>query len=107
MRGLEPYLTANRGSDVAPFRRHSDTGACLFPLPRARWVGVRSRLEASAGALTCRAGPVGLPGPKVLEARGIRTTPSNLGTPAQPTVGVSNPAEIDWLGTTEPTKRKS
>ena len=45
--------------------------------------------------------------PKVLEARGIRTTSSNRGTPSQPSVGMSNPADIDRLGGTEPTKRKS
>src|SRR5262249_56305153 len=37
----------------------------------------------------------------------MRTTSSNLGTPSQPSVGMANPAEIDGLGGTEPTKRKS
>src|SRR5262249_59406330 len=37
----------------------------------------------------------------------MRTTSSNLGTPYQPSVGMANPAEIDGLGGTEPTKRKS
>src|SRR5215831_17240110 len=46
-------------------------------------------------------------GPKVLEARGIGTTSSNLGTPSQPSVGMASPAEIDGLGGTEPTEWKS
>src|SRR4029077_10383938 len=50
--------------------------------------------------------PPGPAGPEVLEARGVRTASSNLGTPSQPSVGMSNPADIDWLGRTEPTKRK-
>src|SRR5262249_60683278 len=45
-------------------------------------------------------------GPKVLEARGVRTVSPNLGAPSQPPVGMASPAEIDGLGRTEPTERK-
>src|SRR6478736_7910788 len=47
------------------------------------------------------------PRPIVLEARCIGTPPSDLGTPSQPSIRMTSPAEVNRLSGTKPTERKS
>ena len=65
------------------------------------------RARSTQTGLTRRSILSRLSGRKILEARGIRPTSSHVGTPSQPPVGMSKPAEVDRFGRPEPAERKA